>query len=622
MFWIPFDLPPQKPTETYLIDNWSPDSLPIDISSVDARFTISTSPNRLRAIVTVQGQITQNGSVKLHAENLDITSVIGNPPVRDYSNVENLLNINHSPPLISGQPFEVTISYTAENSPSIHETGLHHLQDIAFTFNEPYGARKWLPIHDVPFDRFQWSITMNVPPGWIAVSNQSNPVLSSPPTQTNASVVPYLIHFAAAPYNYWQESVQTFQGSTVLLSYYARPNFFNAARYDWQRTPQIMQTLTEVLGDYPFQSDGYGMVEAPILGGSGAMEHLAMSTIGSNLITGDRMYELVVVHELAHQWFGNHITPTSFQDIWLNEGFASFTESLWLEQIQEGNPIQHRKNQAENYFREAQRQQFPITDPPNDNLFSSAVYHKGAWILHQLRIRLGGDEFFRRLRNYYVQNQSSQVSLVTSQRFIHAFSMNGADVQTEHFLQEWLNFEGHPKIKLTFQQIGNGTQIQVKQVQSSPIFHSGFPLTLEHRQNNQSTYNYLTMQNQMEEIWWENTTPENIFFLWNDSALVEVLPTPDVKVRLQEKNLSIRLLTNPTTNSAFLLVSLSYPGIVNGNLKLFNILGKELFTSTVPRLSTGEKKVKISLPQLPSGYYVWSMEIGKLSAATPMLHIR
>ncbi|MCX7834581.1 MAG: M1 family aminopeptidase [bacterium] len=620
LFWIPIDLPPVKhyPAIQSIVE----DTLPIDLTSVQARLILSRSPNQLTAQVHLQGRVLQEGDIELHQENLGISQVTGTPSPNAFQVLTDRIRIHYSPPLQTNQEFLLSIQYTVSPSPNLFTLGYQHLPTIAFTFNEPFGARKWLPIHDVPYDRFRWSISVSAPSEWVTVSNSTQAITDTSYGTTNSTLVPYLIHFASAEYQTWNESVTTPQGSTLQLAYYVRPNFFNAARNDWQRTPQMIQVFSELIGEYPHLLDGYGMVEAPILGGSAAMEHLAMSTIGSNLITGDRRYELVVVHELAHQWFGNAVTPSSFQHIWLNEGFASYMESLWLEQLPDGNPIEHRKRQAENYFREYKTLRFPLSQPPPNHLFSATVYYKGAWVLHQLRVRLGDDEFIRRLRQYYLQNQSSTRSIASTQSMIRSFTFDGNDVETEHFLTEWMDNIGHPILRYSFTKEASGTRIFIQQVQPTAIFYSGIPLQIEHRNRLQSEYRYILLRNRSISEFWENVQPENLYWVWNDSALVEFETIPDERVRTVPTSAKIKLISNPTTHTATLLLSIQFNGIFDGEIALFDPLGRMLMMQPIQKISTGERYIQFSLPNLPSGYYVWSLQISKFHTTTPMIYLK
>lgn len=622
MIWAPLDLPPPKFQQTPIIRTVTEDTLSVDITSVQARFVLTNSPNQLSAQVRIDGQMLQDGDLELHCEGLNFSNIHGTPQPNSFQTLADRVRIRYMPPLQTGQNFVLFFHYSAPPSSSIQTVGFHYLTDIAFTFNEPFGARKWLPIHDVPYDRFQWSISVLAPQGWKTVSNSTQFVTDTSFTTTNSSIVPYLVHFASAQYDTWSEVVNTFQGTPIQLAYFTRNQFTNAARYDWQRTPQIIQVLSEIIDDYPFPLDGYGMVEAPILGGSAAMEHLAMSTIGSNLLTGDRRYELVVVHELAHQWFGNAVTPASFQDIWLNEGFASYFESLWLEQVSDSDPIQHRKKQAENYFHEARYLKFPLANPPPDNLFTATVYHKGAWVLHQLRLRLGDAEFLRRLRIYFHQNKLPTRSIASTNSMIDAFSLNRSDRDTEFFLQEWTQYAGHPEIQGQFVKEGNGTKVTIQQVQSTPIFYSGLPLSLEIRRPTGSEFRSIYLMGRSYTDFWDNVSPENLYFVWNDSALVEFKPVLDERVRTLRPTAKLKLLSNPACNSARLLISVELAGVHNGNLYLFDQLGRQILRQPLNKISSGEKYILVQMPQLPSGYYVWSFQISTLNAVTPMIYLR
>ena len=154
-----------------------------------------------------------------------------------------------------------------------------------------------------------------------------------------------------------------------------------------------MAAFAELFGPYPFEVYGALVVFDDF---RGALETQTLSVFSGRLF-GGLAGELVVAHELGHQWFGDSLTPTTWRDIWLNEGFATYSEWLWQE-------ISNPAFDIDDYARSLAESGRPVWPAPGDpgpeGLFDSTVYNRGALTLHALRLTVGDDAFFKTLRTY------------------------------------------------------------------------------------------------------------------------------------------------------------------------------------------------------------------------------
>ena len=199
----------------------------------------------------------------------------------------------------------------------------------------------------------------------------------------------------------------------------------------------MIAVFSDLFGPYPFEA--YGVVVANVELGF-ALETQTLSLFGRDILSpfnfGTRAEE-VIAHELSHQWFGDSVTPARWQDIWLNEGFATYAEALWIEH-EEGEEA------FENYMRTLyaviSQPQFtagaismPGVPPPGD-LFNTSVYLRGGWTLHALRLEVGDDAFFEILRSYYDRFKYSNV---TTQDFVNvAEEVSGQNL--DNLFNRWL----------------------------------------------------------------------------------------------------------------------------------------------------------------------------------------
>ncbi|MBT8387996.1 MAG: hypothetical protein KJO12_11340, partial [Ignavibacteria bacterium] len=179
----------------------------------------------------------------------------------------------------------------------------------------------------------------------------------------------------------------------------------------------------------------YGIAE--FLWQAGAMEHQTITGVASNIITGSNYFEDVLIHELAHHWWGDAVGPKSWKDIWLNEGFSTYSEALYYEFKSGKTALQ--STMISNY-----RDNFPGSlSKPASFLFTSTVYNKGAWVLHMLRNEIGDSVFFRILREYFEKYKYQNASTEDFQKICEQVS----DKDLDKFFDQWINGKGEIEIE-------------------------------------------------------------------------------------------------------------------------------------------------------------------------------
>ena len=346
-----------------------------------------------------------------------------------------------------GDTFEITVSYNGTPSMIYDPNAIGGMGvfwgNVIYSYTDPEGARAWFPCFDKPYDKASYSARYTLPEGWVMASNGNLDSTVVNPNNTitycwthDYPIETYLISIAAS--NYAQFDT-TYSG--IPIEYYVYPGHLGAAQADFQQMPDMMECYELNYGEYPFEK--YGMAEAPIFGGFGGMEHQTMTTIGSGLITGTGAYEFIFCHELSHMWFGDAISLIDWPHMWLNEGFATYSEAIWaysnygwyyfLYYVQ--NYIQNVYMNWENSFN-----RHPIYDPPSGYLFSPVEYEKAASVLHMLRYYMGDLTFFNVLREYYLTYRYGCASTDDFQEVCE--SVSGLDL--EWFFQQWIYDEGYP----------------------------------------------------------------------------------------------------------------------------------------------------------------------------------
>ena len=323
---------------------------------------------------------------------------------------------------------------------------------IVASLSEAYFAATWWPCKDGDVflpgdnsDKFTMRMAITAPDTLTSVANGPLESVATVPGgrkkyvySSNYPVSTYLVAFASSVYNAWSTSytyVPDGGGAprSMPLNFYVYPGSDTPTnRAAWERTGQMLETFRPFFGLYPFINEQYGIYQFPFGGG---MEHQTMSGQGT-------FNEGVTAHELGHQWWGDAVTCRTWNEIWLNEGFATYSEALWAEH-KPGSAGQSAlfANMA------ARRPTNPgdsvyVYDAANMNrIFSSAYsYNKGAWVLHQLRRIVGDQAFFEGLREY---RRRFEGSAATTTDFAAAMSfVSGRDLS--NYFQQWVMGVGAP----------------------------------------------------------------------------------------------------------------------------------------------------------------------------------
>ncbi|MBN2053408.1 M1 family metallopeptidase [bacterium] len=400
---------------------------------------------------------------------VDEVLVNGNAAVYQYDMQEIAVTLDHS--YDAGEPFTLTVGY--HGGP---EEGLEWKRGTAY--NAMVEASRWFPCYHEPLVKSTAEIRVTVPTGYKAACNG---LLEETIEGENEITYIWREYHPMASYLFTVNIDQyvTFSNDYhgMELVYFVFPDDLAAAQADFQNDTAIMAMYEDWFGLYPF--DKYGCAEVRILG---AMENQDMVSYGKALIKGDRRYETTFAHEMSHMWWGDSVTLADCADVWLNEGFASYCEVLWLEYFYGAeDAAAHLAHFAELYFGEDALPdgRFPIYDPPPEQVWSYTVYKKGAWVLHMLRDVVGETVFRDILSTYYQRHVYGNAVIADFQAVCE--EIHGADL--DWFFSEWIYAAGFPVYAWDWRSSpgrdGNAVLIAVDQVQdaSAPIFR--MPLSFE-----------------------------------------------------------------------------------------------------------------------------------------------
>ena len=253
----------------------------------------------------------------------------------------------------------------------------------------------------------------------------------------NYPISTYLIFIAATNYVTFSD-YYTSNSETMEISYFAYPEHLAEAQEDFSITVPMIDFFASVFGEYPFLEEKYGMAEIP---GSMSMEHQTCTSLSTMAYTGTHQYDWLIAHELAHQWWGDLVTPADWADIWLNEGFATYSEALWTENVYGFDGLKYAMAaNKDTYLTRHTGPEHPIYDPPLGHLFCTTEYEKAAWVLHMLRFVVGEDKFREILKEYA---QLYAYSNATTEDFKEVCEQKyGAELGW--FFNQWIYEAGYP----------------------------------------------------------------------------------------------------------------------------------------------------------------------------------
>ena len=336
------------------------------------------------------------------------------------------------------QTFQVAVSYTGVPKtvidPDGSKDGWIPTDDGAFVAGQPQGSMSWFPGNNHPKDKASYDFTITVPQGRTAVANG---VLLGQRTAGGKSTFrwrqsePMASYLATAKIGKFKVEQYTTRGGTKVYNA-VDPREASAAAPVLRKLPSVLDWEAGLFGPYPFRAAGAIVDRAPQVG-------YALETQTRPLY--DRAPDLsTLVHESAHQWLGDSVALTSWKDIWLNEGFATYTE--WLYAEQHGGPSAQKTFDGL-YATDASDDlwSFPPADPGSGaNIFARPVYDRGAMALHKLRQTVGDPAFFTILRTWATQHRGGHGT--TAQFTALAERVSGQHLDT--LFRTWIGTKGKP----------------------------------------------------------------------------------------------------------------------------------------------------------------------------------
>ena len=348
--------------------------------------------------------------------------------------------------LTDGQEFTVRVSYSGLPERRSYDGESNWLADRheVVAMNQPHMAPWWFPSNDHPADKALMDISITVPSGKKVVAN-GHPVgrerrgsRTTHHWRADEPMATYLAMFAAGPFHVERSQVATRQGGPVpvrlLVSKRLNDQRYAASLKMLRRTPALLRELQADLGDYPFSAAGGLVTSLPV---GFALEN---QTIPTYFWVGRGDYDWLVVHEQAHQWFGDSVAVERWRDIWLNEGGATFFEIRHRELNRNLDPQMWLQRQWEANGPQDRFWNLDIADPGADRIFANAIYYRGGMTFQALRHRIGEADYWRLLRTFVRTYEGGNA---TTEDF-EAMAEDVSGEQLDGFFDAWIHSTDRP----------------------------------------------------------------------------------------------------------------------------------------------------------------------------------
>ncbi|GAB3137338.1 M1 family metallopeptidase [Marisediminicola antarctica] len=401
---------------------------------LDLDYRVAT--NRLAATAVITARATmrlERFSLDFAGLTVEKVTVDGERP-RKTTHTSRKLTVTLDTAVEDGDEFEVTVRYRGAPRPirgRWGELGWEELTDGVLVASQPNGAASWFPCNDHPSDKATYRISLACESPYTVLANgelASRTARSGRTTWVFDTVEPMATYLATIQIGrYTSRELGT---QPVVHTAYFPPDLARVVAVDFERLGDMLALFCDLFGPYPFSSFSVVVtadeLEIPL-------EAQGLAVFGRNHIDGAHGSDRLIAHELAHQWFGNSLTITCWQDIWLHEGFACYSEWLWAEKS--GGPTIAASVAEHHRVVDALPQDLVVGDPGPAAMFDDRIYKRGALAVHAVRVQLGDRRFFEALREFVATHRHAGISTTG---FVGFFAGCDGDGVIEQLVDRWV----------------------------------------------------------------------------------------------------------------------------------------------------------------------------------------
>ncbi len=592
---------------------------------------------------------------------LSLDSVVADGKHLYAKHSNNKITVSPDSPLLFGEKFSVKIYYHGHPGYSgfgSFEFDTHGGQPVIWSLSEPYGASDWFPCKDTPADKADSSdVWITADSQFVSVSNGvlQEVVVNNDGTKTykwknHYPIAQYLISLAMSNYKEYDTYFKYSDTDSMIIRHFIYPEHLTEnVKKQLDRTSDMLRVFSGKYGLYPFITEKYGHVE---FGWSGGMEHQTITSLGTRYYSPSFGRDLVS-HELSHQWFGDMITCKDWHNIWLNEGFATYSQAVYLEAITNFSTY---KNYIRDFMGRDENDRYTAKyavgsiwvqdiSSVNEIFDYSRSYLKAAVVLHMLRGVLGDSLFWASIKAY-ANDPNLKYGVATTEDFQAVVEkVSGKDL--DYFFKEWIYGEKYPQYNVEWTYTNTSgdkylVTVDIKQVKRTDPKYFKMPVKIEIKTSLTDTT--VTVMN--------NAVAEESFPIEVKGVPSQLLFDPDTWILRDLKSVNFTSVKefnkgvvsdfkleqnypNPVfakSGSGVTTIKFSIPSasvvksgtrfFQNVSLKVYDLLGRQVAVLLNKNLSPGSYSFDCNVSNLTSGVYFYVLKAGNLTATKKMVIVK
>ena len=470
-----------------LINTWQPQHYLVNITLDDQLSEIRSASARIQIRILKSTRV-----IDFDFGELIVDRVALNSTALEFTHKDGKLLVMLSRDAVAGELLPLTIEYHGKPKDGLILTKDKDGNPAAVGDNWPNRVHHWIPTFDHPSAKAPITFNVTVPANQEVVANGKldhvETIATGQRTWTyteSVPIPPYCMIIAVGQF----AKVEPVERAITPLSYYVPLSERDLALKGFSPGAPVVEFFANTVAPYPYEklalivgATRFGGMEnsSAIVFTSNLFSRAATPAIGMSQRFGVPSNNVsLIAHEIAHQWFGDSVTESTWSDLWLSEGFATYFASLFVQRFEGEDAFRLSMNNAAlTVFAYEKRKLVPIFDRDTENLMellNANSYQKGAWVLHMLRSQLGDDAFFRGIKNYYTAHKDS----TASSDDLRAALEKASGKNLRAFFVRWVYDSGHPQYELSYQWLGKRElRLVLTQLQPGNAFVDPVPVTI------------------------------------------------------------------------------------------------------------------------------------------------